>query len=514
VTVRRLLAALLIFSSAAGAAADEIDRRIDAMTRDERVAQLLFVGFSGTKVNDEIRQLVGQWHVGAVAFYSRNINTPAQLRRLTAAMGELAAGHTPPFLAIDQEGGEVNRMPSGVAVLPGNMAIGATGAPSVALGAGQALAVQLRDLGITMNLAPVLDVATSSASAIDTRSFGADPALVSSLGAAFIRGQSSGGVAAVGKHFPGIGEAADDTHDLLISLPRPELAPFRAAVQAGCDGIMVAHAAIPAIDGSAPATQSAKIIGLLRSDLHYDGMIITDVLEMKAVDRREGVGRIALRSILAGADLVMVLWHERDRDEVFAALKAAYAAGTLPESRLRASLRRILRAKARRGLFGKPAAAAASVSLEAVARDIAQRAVTLICDPRGLVPLEHTAAFIGPRGPDLELPVTIAPGEMEAWCKRAIEATKGARLIVASARNRTQARIIRAVREANREVPMIFVSLGSPGLGEDVPDVDAYLCAYGYQDVSIDAVARVLRGQAKAGGRLPVRSSAACRRTW
>ncbi|MCU1350738.1 MAG: bglX, partial [Acidobacteria bacterium] len=504
---------LIILSSAAAVAADEIDRRIDAMTRDERVAQLLFVGFSGTQVNDEIRQLVGRWHVGAVAFYSRNINTPSQLRRLTAAMGELAEGHTPPFLAIDQEGGEVNRMPSGVAVLPGNMAIGATRAPELAEEAGRALAVQLRDLGITMNLAPVLDVASSSASAIDIRSFGADPALVSSLGAAFIRGQSSAGLASVGKHFPGIGEAAGDTHEELVSLQRPELAPFRAAVQAGCDGIMVAHAAIPAIDGSIPATQSAKIIGLLRRDLHYDGMIVTDVLEMKAIDRREGVGPVALRSILAGADLVMVLWHERDRDEVFTALKAAYAAGTLPESRLRASLRRILLAKQRRGMFGKTAAATPA-SLEAVARDIARRAVTLVCDPRGLVPLRHTAAFIGPGGPGLELPVTIAPGEIDAWSKRANEAAKGARLIVASARNRTQARIIRAVREANRDVPMVFVSLGSPGLSEEVPDVDAYLCAYAYQDVSIDAVERVLRGEVKAGGRLPVRSSAACRRTW
>lgn len=185
------------------------------MSLDERLAQLLFVGFTGTEAGDELLRLVGQWHVGGVIIYSSNISSAAQLRALTRSIREVAGHGVPPFIALDQEGGEVTRVIDDVPMLPGNMALGATRSPELARRAGRAVGSDLRRLEITMNFAPVADRSTGADSSIGIRSFGSDPALVGRLAAAFVRGQREAGVVSVAKHFPGIGSSVVDSHDEL-----------------------------------------------------------------------------------------------------------------------------------------------------------------------------------------------------------------------------------------------------------------------------------------------------------
>jgi len=506
-------------ASAAGAASDAaVERVIDAMSPDERLAQLMFVDFDGTTAGDELRQVVGDWHVGGVAVYSRNIASPTQLRRLIADIRTLGTTHAVPFVAIDQEGGEVARLSEGVPLLPGNMALGATRSPDLASAAGLGVADSLRRLGITMNFAPVLDRSGGTASAIGTRSFGSDPQLVASLGAAYIRGLHDGGVAAVAKHYPGIGRTPIDSHDELPRLQisaedlRGDLEPFRAGIKAGVDAVMLAHAVVPAIGDDGPVMLSRRAIGMLRRDLAFDGIVITDALEMGAVDRHSGVGRIAVRAITTGADMILVLAHNRDREDVLAALHEAVRSGELTDERLHASLRRIVRLKLRlESPNFKPAPA------RDVARLIAEGSITLPRNRSGLLPLhEHgraTRLYVGPAG-SLERaaraahvvhpPAYPTKDEVRRWSARVAEAAKRARVIVAVAQNRAQMEIIRAAHKANPHASFVLVSLGSPHLIADLPEAAAYVCAYGYLPPSQTAAARVLSGEGAPAGRLPV----------
>jgi beta-N-acetylhexosaminidase len=496
---------------ALSASADEVDRVIDAMTPRQRLAQLLFVGFSGTEVNDEVKRLAGQWQVGAIVLYAGNIRSPSHLAGLTRELTALSKEGVPPFVALDQEGGEVVRVTDDAFLLPGNMALGATRSPELARRAGRDLGMRLRHLGVTMNLAPVLDVVGDPDAAIDIRAFGSDPALVASLGTAFIEGQSDSGVASVAKHFPGIGRARADSHEELpridvdeAGLRRVDLVPFRAAIDAGVDAILLGHAAFPRIAGETPVLLSKKLVAILRDDLRFDGIVITDALEMAAIDRKEGVGGIAVSAILNGADMVMVLWHERDRDDALAALEEAYRGGALTEARVRASLRRILRAKQRRGLFQPP-----------VAQEIARRSITIVRDDSSLVPLRgdrEQTLYIGPAGPiaqavgaarTLHPPVRFKDDDSSRWSREAARLAPGAGTLVAVAQNRAQMEIIRAAAEANPELRIVLVSLGSPSLGTLLPRAGAYVCAYGYLTPSQEAVARVLTGEAEATGRMP-----------
>jgi beta-N-acetylhexosaminidase len=516
----RIFAALSLLVALAppAAGAEPLDARIeamiDAMTPRARAAQLLLVGFSGTRVNDEIRRLVGEWQVGGIAIYSRNVNSPAQLRTLTSDIRSLAPG-PPPLIAVDQEGGEVSRIADEVPRLPGQMALGATRSPELARRSGRELGTRLRELGVTLNLAPVLDLAEPR-SPIGIRAFAADPKLTGLLGVEFIRGQREGGIASTAKHFPGIGATPTDSHDALPSLDasleelrRLHFSPFRAAIEAGVEAIMIGHVAVPAVDGATPATLSPKLIGMLRTELHFDGVVITDALEMKALDGQQGVGRLAVRSIAAGADLVMVLWHERDREQVLATLEAALRSGELPAARVRTSLRRILRLKLRETAAAIPSTGAP------VADRIAEGSVTLLRDDAYLLPLRPDSAqlYIGPEGPiadavraanALTLPPILPEESLDDWSARARTAAENVSVIVGAAQNLGQLAVIRAAREARPAARLVLVSLGSPQLITQISGVDVYLCTYGYLAPSQRAAAALLSGKAGAYGRLPV----------
>ena len=266
-----LVAALVVSATPYAVEGVEVDAIVDRMTLDEKVGQLLFLGFGGKQIDETIEQFLVEMKPGGVALFGRNIDTPEQTMRLIRdvrgfdpARGPHAERGVPMFVSVDQEGGNVVRLKKDATVLPSNMALGAAAAVALARRAGEALGGDLALVGFNMNLAPVLDVNSNPSNpVIGIRSFGDDAQLVAELGVACIQGMQSQGVAAVAKHFPGHGDTDRDSHYAMPVLTHDkqrlldvELRPFGRAVAEGLDAMMTAHIALPSLaeEPDLPAT--------------------------------------------------------------------------------------------------------------------------------------------------------------------------------------------------------------------------------------------------------------------
>ena len=315
----------------------------------ERLANgCILAGFAGIAAPGWLERELDDG-LGGVVLFARNVESRDQLRSLTTALRVTPAT----VVAIDEEGGDVTRLEAARgSSLPGALALGAIDDVALTEQIARALADELRDAGITLNLAPVADINVNPLNpVIGVRSFGSDPALVSRHVAAFVTGLQAGGVAACAKHFPGHGATDVDSH---LGLPvvtatreellEVELLPFRAAIEAGTRAIMSAHLVVPSID-SVPATLSrAQLTGLLREELAFTGAIVTDALEMKAVSATVGMEEGAVQALLAGAD-ALCLGHDIDEGHVArvrAAIVAAVADGRLAEGRLAEAAGRVV----------------------------------------------------------------------------------------------------------------------------------------------------------------------------
>lgn len=302
------------------------------MTRtaaEAEARELLLVGFSGTKVDAELRELVQSGVLGVILF-GRNVETPAQVADLVFELKE-AAGR-PLLVAVDQEGGAVRRLRSGFSEVPSMRALGAARDPALAYRVGRVLGRELRAVGIDLDLAPVLDVDTNPHNpVIGSRSLSADPAWVSALGVALGRGLEWGGVCACAKHFPGHGDTVVDSHRGLPRLEHDlsrleavELLPFRAWIRAGFGAIMTAHILFEAIDAERPATLSSAVIsGLLRQRLGYEGAVLSDDLEMRAIADHVGRGPAAVQAVTAGVDVLLACTPGSAAQEVAGAIAEA-----------------------------------------------------------------------------------------------------------------------------------------------------------------------------------------------
>jgi beta-N-acetylhexosaminidase len=251
-------------------------------------------------------------HVGGVVLFRRNVGTPAAIARLTA---DLHALPSEPLVAIDHEGGRVIRLGEPFTQFPPAAMVGRTRNPALAYRVGRAMAEELAGVGIDLSFAPVFDVHSNPANPIiGDRAFAADPGVVSEMGIAVMRGLFDGGVIPCGKHFPGHGDTAKDSHLELPVVDRPraalervELAPFRAAIAAGVPMLMTAHVLYPALDPDNPATLSRKILtDLLRAELGFDGVVASDDLEMRAIGEYRDIGSAAVATLRAGADALLV----------------------------------------------------------------------------------------------------------------------------------------------------------------------------------------------------------------
>lgn len=447
----------------------------------------------------------------------------------------------PLLVASDLEWGPGMRLDGGT-VYPGNMALGATRDTALAYAQGCATAREALASGITVAFAPVADVNVDPRNPIiNTRSYGEDPRLVAAMTRAAVRGLQDGGMLSVVKHFPGHGDTHTDSHVALpvvrasrARLDSVELVPFRTAIQAGVGGVMTAHLAVPAITGrtDVPATLSANVLrGLLRDAMSFDGLVVTDALDMGGVAIATPE-EVAVRAVAAGADVLLQPPHP---ERVVDALVRAVRDGRLTEARLDASVRRILRAKQRvraGGTRPQPPSDALRARFRTLADSIAARSITLVRDSDGLIPLRRDAPVLsvvfaerGTRAPGTTFATSLralgwqvtsmvvtrpTPAQLRT-VERAIRTAPGTVVISTYAHAAPGAGTIgvsedarAAIRRAAAARPVIYIAFGDPYVASSVGAPEAMLLAWSDAAVAQRAAARAVAGASAIGGRLPI----------
>jgi len=505
------------------------------------LARLLWIALDGAEIDTDADRLL-RAGAGGVVLFSRNIVGVDQLRRLTSELRRRARRSL--RIAIDHEGGHVARVGAPLTRFPSAMAIAASGSERLAEACAAASARELAFLGIDVNLAPVLDVAADPRNpSVGVRSFGSDPDLVARFGAATVRGLRAGGVAATAKHFPGHGRTATDPHHALPVVPggieelrRSDLPPFRAAIEAGAELVMATHAAYEGLTDGLPSSMSARVmVDLLRGELGFDGLIVTDAMVMRAIADDHGVADASARAIEAGADAAIPLVEQTDALDAF---ERALADGRLSAERLDAALRRADQLERRLAGPGPTLAGLPDNDHAALALEIARRSLTLRSSGE-LLPLARgtSVAVIDfatrrpspieegePDGGGLTLSTALARAGMRAHEVRlsgqaasiaaeregALAAAAAAEVVVLATRDSfLWAEDRRLVEEFARGLrPTILAALRNPYDLELLTGPREAIAAYADVPASLEALADAIAGGAGFPGRLPMRLDA------
>lgn len=327
---------------------------VSKMSLEEKIGQMILAGISGTTMDANTKKLVNQFHIGGIIFYKNNFNTPAQTIQLVNQLKTENSSRLPLFLSTDQEGGRVTRLPGGLTNFPTNEQIGKVNNPKFSYKIGTLLGRELKEFGLNLDFAPVLDINSNPNNpVIGDRSFGNNPEIVSELGIQTMKGIQSQNVIPTIKHFPGHGDTSVDSHlDLPIvnkslkELKELELIPFERAIDDGADVVMVAHILLPKLDKTNPASMSKVIMtDLLRNQLSFNGVIITDDMTMGAITEHFDIGKAAVESVKAGSDIILVGHNYDNVVKIIASLKRAVQNGEISEQRLNESADRIIQLK-------------------------------------------------------------------------------------------------------------------------------------------------------------------------
>lgn len=520
------------------------------LSLEQKVGQMFICGFNALTPNEHAKILIEQYQVGGICYFRRNVKTLPQLAELSESLQQLASDSQkfPLLISIDQEGGMVARIDhEGISRIPGNMALGAAGSAEDSYRVAQIGARELRSLGVNMNFAPCLDVNNNPRNpVIGVRSFGEDPQAVAALGTAAMKGYQEEGVSATAKHFPGHGDTSVDSHLGRASVPHDlerlrsvELYPFAQAIQNGVDAIMTAHVSFPAIEPSdLPATLShAVLTGLLREEMGFEGLIITDCLEMHAISKEYGIPEGAIRAIEAGADCVLVSHNLSEQTAAITAVIEAVRSGRLPVELIDKAVDRILALKQRNAKLTEelpvyPIGEVAEETKQLLAQ-IAGRGITLVKD-EGQLPLkpEQAVAVIWPellqatqvdeawsksytlgdalrsygvQADDLRVGTDMSDEEVE----QAVKAAEGYKQIVVatytseSSLPAGQRKLVNKLAELE-DVALVIVATRNPYDINDLPPVPTYLCSYENTPYYMNAAAGVLIGRVTPEGKLPV----------
>ncbi len=510
---------------------------VGGMSLERKVGQLMSVAFHGTTITSSLEAMVRDRGVGGVILYSENFTDAAGLAKLVADLDRIArdAKSLPLFFEIDQEGGPVIRINKGATILPGQMALAATADPerSVRIAAGIS-AAELRALGVNWNFAPVADVNDEPTNPIiSNRSFSSDPARVSSLVSAAVQTYAAAGFFCCAKHFPGHGSTTTDSHTGLpkidadrATIDRVELPPFRAAIAAGVPAIMSAHIVVPALDATPelPVTLSKAVMtDLLRNMLGFDGLVVTDDLEMGAL-KNIGEAAAGLRAVQAGADYLLFRFDETAQLEGHRLIADAVRSGSLSSTRLEESVRRIVEAKRRFGVLeGRRDQSAPDLAANArTALELARGATTLLRN-RGVLPLRGRILAVSPTNADISffegqptLGSVVAAKRADAVSEslplhpsgseidRVVRASRAADVVVVGTTNLfAYPEQVDLVKALAKEKPVAVVALRGPYDILGVPEIPAYLCAYDSREPSLTAAAEILLGERKPSGSLP-----------
>ncbi len=354
---------LLALFTCAPRRSDDAARITRGLDLRRKIGQMVMVSVPGAVLSAESRSIIEEYLPGGVILFGYNLLPDESPRKLIDGLQAVSmkASGIPLFISVDQEGGRVKRLTHGVTQFPGNMAQGVAFDRCLTEKAARVLGMQLRRCGVNMNLAPVLDVNNNPGNpVINIRSFGSSPSTATVLGRAYIRGLQRSRCIAVGKHFPGHGDTDQDSHLTLPTirndmkhLKRVELPPFEGAIDAGVEGIMTAHIAFPAMPGgNVPATISRPMVtGLLRKEMGFEGLILTDDMEMDAISALMNIGEAAVRSVEAGADIVLVSSYGESIPRIVNSLVDAVNRGQISRRRIDDSVKRIIEVKLRYGIM-------------------------------------------------------------------------------------------------------------------------------------------------------------------
>jgi beta-N-acetylhexosaminidase len=513
---------------------------------ENAIGQKLMLGFHGTQPPSDVLEMLQRHHVGGVTlFRSMNLEHPAQVRALTDTLQQAARySNQPPLLiGVDQEGGTLMAVP-GTSRFPGNLALGAARSTELAYRTGLAIGRELAAMGINVNYAPVCDVNNNPQNpVVGPRSFGSDPQVVAQLAAAVIDGLQAAGVAATAKHFPGHGDVSSDPHYSMAVLPHAaerlrviEFVPFKAAIRSGVKLIMTAHIALPEFDRGyyRPVTLSPRILTeLLRGELKFPGVIISDALDMHAILQGTLNPLEAVCGAAAGLDLLLMTAFV-DQAAIYDSLCHAARRGLLTQEALMVSAQRILALKQWVGQQLQPSLDVVGCAEHvALATEIAEKSITLVRNEAQLLPLRLNSAdhivVIVPQPKDLtpadtssydkpaladairaqhgrvdEVVIPIDPSEAEVAA--VADRVAGAALVIAGTINANQhpGQAILINTLIDRGQPIMAIALRMPYDVSAYPRVPTYVCAYSLQRPSLQAVAQALWGQQPFRGQLPV----------
>ncbi|MEW2081331.1 glycoside hydrolase family 3 protein [Streptomyces sp. NPDC005283] len=543
-----------------------LKRLIARMSLEEKIGQLFVMrvyGHSATAPDQadielniaemgvrSAAELVAKYHVGGIIYFiwADNTRDPHQIADLSNGIQRAGLAQPTPvplLISTDQEHGIVARVGKPATLMPGAMALGAGGSRSAARTAAQIAGAELAAVGIVQNYAPVADVNINPANpVIGVRSFGADPRAVAGLVAAQVRGYRSSGIAATSKHFPGHGDTTVDSHTGIPVITHTraqweetDAPPFRAAIAAGIDSIMTAHIQFPALDPSNdPATLSRPILtGILREELGYDGVVVTDALNMQGVRDKYGDHRVPVLALAAGVDQLL---NPPDLAVAWNGVLSAVKSGEISVARIEESILRILLLKEKLGLFRQPFVSHREVDRTvgtrahlAAADRIAERTTTLLVNEGGLLPLSgrghgnllivgaDPASPTGTTGP----PTTVLANSFTelgfsatalstgitptaARIDEAVAVAGGKDAVIVGTYNvsATSSQRTLVARLIATGVPVVVLAIRNPYDIAQLGGARAALAAYSWTDVELRAAARVIAGRADPGGRLPV----------
>jgi beta-N-acetylhexosaminidase len=534
-----MLGALLF--GPASAQPTRVEQILAGMSLSDKVAQMFMANLYGAPLNAPGRELLTTWKPGSAVLFASNVGDPVATTRLinewqAAVVG---AGGVPMFITTDQEGGVIARLKDGFTTLPAMMLLTATGDVSLARRTGETLARELSAVGVNLNLAPVADLYTNLRNpVIGRRSFGSEPERTGQMLAALIRGMQGGGVLATAKHFPGHGDTELDSHTSLPTvdyardeLSRVELAPFRWTIAAGVEAVMVAHIWYPAYDPDErlPASLSYNVVtGLLREELGFTGLIMTDAIEMDAIDLVYSYPEASIRAIEAGVDIVAFGANLSPSSQIAAmsGVVEAVRSGRLSEARIDESVRRILDAKQRYGVLDwqplDPAGAPARVDAAqgaALVRELFNAGVTVAYDQTGALPLDPArtrVSVIYPASrPAIRQSCEAASGGGVTWLgvgespsqddiARAVSVAGSSERAVVFTSNAAGNPAQQALVKALPADKTVAVALFSPFDWMAFPAVSAYVTTYSPLPEAVPAACGVLFGQLEARGSLPV----------
>ncbi|MFT5170646.1 MAG: beta-N-acetylhexosaminidase [Candidatus Marinamargulisbacteria bacterium] len=497
---------------------------VDRLTLDQKIGQVFMVGMPFNKFNESRINFVRDYNIGGVMLKGPGSPPASRVRAITRSLQRTSLSGIPVLIAVDQEGGKVNRLRNGFTHFPNAMAIGATQSIFLAKAMGEAVGKELNSVGIHINFAPVMDVNNNPNNpVINVRSFSANPDMVASLGAAYIEGLQSAGVLATAKHFPGHGDTDLDSHTSEITsehhfdrLENIEMKPFIAAVKNNVSAIMTSHIRYNSLDPNQPASLSYPVVNsILRRDLNFKGLIITDDLSMKAITDTTPLHLAAIQAFNAGADIVLMVGSVREFRRTVEKFKRAIRTGIISKERLNESVGRILAVKKdlpeRKRIKAKTLRAHSNL-----AREISRKSVTMFPEKSLAIPLptsyQKTILIVSrrkylsnllslqhPNHHHIRLPRKMAGDDFRDM----VDTLKKSSSVVFVIRNKRDANLVFRLQK-ELTFPCVVINLSDPSFTLGFDKKHSIVLTYSSLAIAIEAAAEVLQGKRKALGQNPM----------